>query len=63
MTLCCITYAYHAGDVNNPRSNADDVSTLLQQCGAAGSVVIGRGKHGLGLLTTHGVLKGDVSSC
>ena len=53
----------HAGDVDNLRSAADDVLYLMQECGAVGSVIAGQGKHGLGLFTTHGVSKGEVSHC
>ena len=34
----------------------------MQQCGAIGSAMAGQGECGLGLFTTHGVSKGDVSS-
>ncbi len=55
--------ASHAGDLDNPRSATNDVSYLMQECGAVGSIVARQGKHGLGLFTTHGVSKGDVSHC
>ena len=61
---CVVTpKPYYAGDLNTLRSSADDVSYLMHQCGAVGNVIAGEGTHGLGLFTTCGVAKGDVSYC